>query len=113
LKTNIVIQETLLPLQPVKFVVFADDCLRRRYLESCVYSFSKHVPFSVPEKFFRHIFVLFLPGYAVTKALFTKNILGKATSKELETIARVALSVGLSIALVSIVGLFCSTHHGD
>lgn len=51
------------------------------------------------------IFVLFLPGYAVTKALFAKSILGKTISKEIETIARIALSMGLSIALVSIVGL--------
>ena len=50
-------------------------------------------------------FVLFLPGFAVTKALFKKSILGKETSKEIEIIARIALSVGLSVALVCIIGL--------
>lgn len=74
---------------------------------SLVFTVSANMyPLVYLKNFLGIIFVLFLPGYAVTKALFTKNILGKATSKELETIARVALSVGLSIALVSIVGLF-------
>jgi len=52
------------------------------------------------------IFVLFLPGYAFQKVLFPVNLPGEATSdNSLEIIERIGLSVGLSIALVSLVGL--------
>jgi uncharacterized membrane protein len=51
------------------------------------------------------IFVLFLPGYAFNKALFPVNISAKTPSGDFETIERFALSIGMSIALVSIVGL--------
>jgi len=43
------------------------------------------------------IFVLFLPGYSLIKALFPE--------KELDSIERAALSLGMSIALVPITGL--------
>jgi len=43
------------------------------------------------------IFVLWLPGYSFIKALFPK--------KELDNIERVALSMGMSLALVPIIGL--------
>jgi len=43
------------------------------------------------------IFVLFLPGYSLIKALFPE--------KELDNIERVALSIGMSLALVPITGL--------
>ena len=46
---------------------------------------------------FGSVFVLFLPGYCLIKALFS--------SKELDNIERFALSVGLSLALVPLVGL--------
>ena len=46
---------------------------------------------------FSSVFVLFLPGYCLIKALFS--------SKELDNIERFALSVGLSLALVPLVGL--------
>jgi hypothetical protein len=59
------------------------------------------------------IFVLWLPGYAFIKALFPQNLpFTKAlehsrdtSEKSLEAIERIALSVGMSIALVPIVGL--------
>ena len=62
--------------------------------------------FTIPENAFpqvyaRHIlgsiFVLWLPGYVFIKALFPE--------KELDSIERVALSIGMSLALVPIVGL--------
>jgi len=80
------------------------------------------VVFSVPEDAFplvylRYvlgiIFVLWLPGYAFIKALFPQTLpfaralahsLG-TTEKDLDIIERVALSLGMSIALVPIVGL--------
>jgi len=43
------------------------------------------------------IFVLWLPGYSFVKALFPE--------KELDSIERVALSIGMSLAIVPIVGL--------
>ena len=43
------------------------------------------------------IFVLFLPGYSLIKALFP--------TKELDNIERAALSIGMSLALVPITGL--------
>ncbi len=56
----------------------------------------------VPDTFFRQIlglvFVLFLPGYAATAALFPEN-------DQIDTIERIALSFGLSIAIVPLIGL--------
>lgn len=43
------------------------------------------------------LFVLFLPGFSLVKALFSK--------KELDNVERVALSLGLSLAVVPIIGL--------
>lgn len=44
------------------------------------------------------IFVLWLPGYALIKMLFPSR-------KDLDSIERIALSIGLSLALVPLVGL--------
>lgn len=44
------------------------------------------------------IFVLWLPGFTLIKALFPSK-------RELDTIERIALSIGLSLAIVPIVGL--------
>jgi len=50
------------------------------------------------------LFILFLPGYSFTKALFQTNISSKSIGS-LNVIERIALSIGMSIALVSLVGL--------
>ena len=50
------------------------------------------------------IFVLWLPGYSFVRALFPQKTMEKHT-KNLDSIERVALSIGLSLALVPIVGL--------
>ena len=80
------------------------------------------VVFTVPEDAFplvyvRYvlgtIFILWLPGYAFIKALFPQNLpFVKAiarsldtSEKDLDTIERIALSLGMSLALVPIVGL--------
>jgi len=56
---------------------------------------------SYPLTYVRHIlgaiFVLYLPGYSLIKALFSE--------KELDNIERTALSMGMSLALVPITGL--------
>ena len=51
------------------------------------------------------IFVLWLPGYTFIKALFPTKVPIKTSSESLDTIERVALSSGMSLALVPIVGL--------
>jgi uncharacterized membrane protein len=51
------------------------------------------------------IFVLFLPGYTFIKALFPTKVPIKTSSENLDTIERIALSLGMSIALVPIIGL--------
>jgi hypothetical protein len=51
------------------------------------------------------IFVLWLPGYAFIKALFPQKLPIKTSDKNLDTIERIALGIGMSIALVPIVGL--------
>jgi hypothetical protein len=80
------------------------------------------VVFTVPENAFplvyiRYvlgaIFILWLPGYAFIKALFPQNLpfahtMGHSpdtSEKDLDTIERIALSLGMSLALVPIVGL--------
>lgn len=58
--------------------------------------------FLLPDSFARQIlglvFVLFLPGYAATAALFPEN-------EQIDGIERMALSFGLSIAIVPLIGL--------
>jgi uncharacterized membrane protein len=51
------------------------------------------------------IFVLYLPGYTFIKALFPSKVPNKTSSESLDTIERVALSSGMSLALVPMVGL--------
>lgn len=72
------------------------------------------VVFAIPENFFplvyiRYllgaIFVLWLPGYSFIKLLFPTEDKNKKPSENLDIIIRIALSIGLSLALVPIVGL--------
>jgi hypothetical protein len=51
------------------------------------------------------IFVLWLPGYTFIKALYPTAVSIKTSSENLDAIERVALSVGMSLALVPIIGL--------
>jgi uncharacterized membrane protein len=70
--------------------------------------------FSIPDGFypwiyFRNIlgaiFVLWLPGYALTKLLFLQDMPVKTSTKNLETVERIALSIGVSLAIVPLIGL--------
>jgi len=70
--------------------------------------------FTIPENAYptvyaRHvlgsIFVLFLPGYSFIKALFPRNVPIPTSSEGLDNIERIALSIGMSLALVPITGL--------
>ena len=51
------------------------------------------------------IFVLWLPGYSFIRALFPEEIQSSKNKKTIDPIERVALSIGMSLALVPIVGL--------
>jgi hypothetical protein len=71
------------------------------------------VAFTVPEDlypwvFVRYvsgsIFVLWLPGYTFVKALFPTQVPIKLQTESLDALERIALSLGLSLALVPIVG---------
>jgi len=70
--------------------------------------------FTIPEDFYpwvyaRYllgtIFVIWLPGYAFIKALFPTRLPIKTSQKSLDTIELIALSIGMSLALVPTVGL--------
>jgi len=51
------------------------------------------------------IFILWFPGYTFIKASYPTEVATKASSENLDTMERVALSIGMSLALVAIVGL--------
>ena len=51
------------------------------------------------------IFLLFLPGYAFIKAIFPIKVPLKSGTENLDNIERITLSIGVSLALVTIVGL--------
>jgi hypothetical protein len=62
-------------------------------------------PFAYIRNVLGVIFVLFLPGFAFTKAFFPARLPIQTSSQSLDMFERFALSIGLSIALASIVGL--------
>lgn len=63
------------------------------------------VPFAYLRFSLGIIFVLFLPGFTFIKALFPAKVPIKTSSENMDTIERVALSFGMSLALLPIVGL--------
>jgi hypothetical protein len=63
-----------------------------------VYAIPDDFPLVVFRWVLGSVFVLFIPGYVAVEALFPKG-------RELDGIERLALSVGLSLALVPLVGL--------
>jgi uncharacterized membrane protein len=63
-----------------------------------IYALPSEFPFVPLRWIIGSVFVLFIPGYVTVEALFPKG-------RELDSIERFALSVGLSLALVPLVGL--------
>jgi hypothetical protein len=63
-----------------------------------IYALPSEFPFVALRWLLGSVFVLFIPGYVTVEALFPKG-------RELDSIERFALSVGLSLALVPLVGL--------
>jgi hypothetical protein len=51
------------------------------------------------------VFILWLPGYTFIKALFPRELPLKTNDRNLDLIERAVLSLGMSLALVPIVGL--------
>lgn len=62
-------------------------------------------PFVIIRYILGSLFVLWLPGYTFIKMLFPVGYSGKPADKNLDAIQRVALGIGLSLALVPMVGL--------
>lgn len=62
-------------------------------------------PLAYVRNFFGVIFVLFLPGYAFVKALLQRKVPFKTISGTFDSIERVILSIGLSVALTPMMGL--------
>jgi uncharacterized membrane protein len=50
-------------------------------------------------------FVIFLPGYAFVKAIFPTKVSINISSEKLSSIERIALSIGMSLSIVTIVGV--------
>lgn len=83
------------------------------WLTLAVAFFTVAIVFTIPEGFYPwtyaryivgSIFVLWLPGYSFMRALFPKEPSLDTSQKSLDPIERVSLSVGMSLALVPIVG---------
>lgn len=62
-------------------------------------------PWSLIRNLFGLILVYWLPGFAFVKAVFPNNVPVKIQFSSLEAIERLALSIGVSIALTPIIGL--------
>lgn len=72
----------------------------------CVFAVPENsYPFSFIRYAFGLIFVLYLPGFACVKLLFPRDLPVKHLDENLETIARIAISLTMSLALVPMVGL--------
>ncbi|MCP8307147.1 MAG: DUF1616 domain-containing protein [archaeon] len=63
-----------------------------------IYFLPQNPPFVYLRYALGSIFVLYLPGYSLIEALYPKK-------EDLEGLERLAISIGLSLALVSLVGL--------
>ena len=49
--------------------------------------------------------VLFLPGYVIVRILFSIDVITKTQHKQTQSVQRVALSIGTSAVLITIIGL--------
>jgi len=112
---KITLKETAPPPIPERFHHFLRTSQAYWYWTTILLALATTIlVFTVPEDvypivyvryIFGSIFVLWMPGYTFIKALFPAKLPIQAASKELETIERIALSIGMSLALVPIVGL--------
>lgn len=67
-----------------------------------IFALPSEFPWVIPRWVLGTLFVVFLPGYAFIESLFVNPL---SSRKELDEIERFALSMGMSLALVPLVGL--------
>jgi len=70
--------------------------------------------FTIPENAFPQVYIRYvlgaifitsLPGYSLIRALFPKYSQSETNGGKIDTVERVALSIGLSLALAPLIGL--------
>jgi hypothetical protein len=122
------IVETVLKLQAEGVIKLENQTLQSRtfatylktieavwyWLTIAVESITAALVFLIPESLYPWIyvrnilgllFVLFLPGYSLIKTLFHDSLYSRTSFGSLQVIESIALSFGMSLAIVSIVGL--------
>jgi hypothetical protein len=62
-------------------------------------------PWSIVRNILGTVFILWLPGYAFIKTLFPVQVPIKTATETLDMVERIVLSLGMSIAIVPLVGL--------
>lgn len=71
-----------------------------------VFTFTENIyPWIYVKNVFGLLFVFFLPGFSFVKAIFPNNLSDDASKTRLEGIEQIAISMGMSITLVSMFGL--------
>jgi uncharacterized membrane protein len=63
-------------------------------------------PWSFTRYILGAIFLLYLPGYVLIKTLFPSRMLIKVTDERLDKTEKIALSLGTSVVITPIIGLF-------
>jgi len=111
---KITLREQLTP-QPQKIGTYLKSSEAYWYWSTLVLAIATALTvFTIPENayplvYIRYvlgsIFILWLPGYSFIKVLFPSEPPLKTSSKSLDPIERIALSIGMSLALIPIVGL--------
>lgn len=72
----------------------------------CIFTIPENAyPIVIVRYIFGAVFVLWLPGYTFIKALFPNTLPLKTSDKNLDIVELIALSFGMSLALVPIIGL--------
>lgn len=84
-------------------MVLDNNCLRTSYDSSRIHHTRKRLPARLPTLGTRRRIRPVLAGFSFIKALFPTKTPINTRSEELDKIERVALSIGMSLALVPIV----------
>jgi len=103
------------PQTPTAFINYLQTSQAYWYWTTIILAIATTIiVFTVPEEsypivyvryVFGSVFVLWMPGYTFIRALFPTKVPIQTSSTELDNIERIALSIGMSLALVPIVGL--------
>jgi uncharacterized membrane protein len=108
------LKENSLPT-PNSFINHLKTKKARWYLEFLLFIITSAVIiFTIPETAFPFVYVryilgsilvLWLPGYTFLRAVFPKTI-SRKKSTSLDSIEQIALSIGISIAFIPLIGIF-------